>query len=47
MNWAQFWKCVLFMTLFGYSFLVIIVTVGGIRNIIDMLKDLKSNSPQP
>jgi len=46
MNWAHFWKLVLILTLAGYSLLVIIVAIGGIKNIISMLKDLKSDSPQ-
>jgi hypothetical protein len=46
-NWILFWKIVLILTLAGYSLLVIIVISGGIKNIIDMLKDLKSESPQP
>ena len=46
MNWAHFWKFVLISTLVGYSLLVVIVTIGGIKNIIAMLKDLKSDSAQ-
>lgn len=40
MNWAQFWKFVLIFCLSAYSFLVIIVIFGGIKNIVDMLKEL-------
>ncbi len=46
MNWAFFWKFILILTLAGYSLLVVIVMIGGIKNIIAMLKDLKSDSPQ-
>ncbi|MFC2165696.1 hypothetical protein ACFLT2_11955 [Acidobacteriota bacterium] len=44
MNWVPFWKFVLILTLGGYSLLVVIVAIGGIKNIISMLKDLKSDS---
>lgn len=44
MNWTQFWKFVLIVTLAGYSLLVVIVAIGGIKNIISMLKDIKSDS---
>jgi len=46
MNWPLFWKSILILTLAGYSLLVIFVISGGIKNIIDMLKDLKSETPQ-
>ncbi|MGD8536533.1 MAG: hypothetical protein PVF66_11850 [Candidatus Aminicenantes bacterium] len=42
MSWAQFWKFVLIFCLSAYSLLVVIVIFGGIRNIIDMLKDLSA-----
>jgi hypothetical protein len=42
MTWAQFWKIVLIFCLSAYSILVLIVIFGGIRNIIDMLKDLSA-----
>jgi len=41
MNWEQFWKFVLILTLSAYSILVVIVLFGGLKNIVDMLKDLK------
>jgi len=40
MNWAQFWKILLLFTLVGYSFLVIVVTIGGFRNLVEMLREL-------
>jgi hypothetical protein len=42
MTWAQFWRVVLIFCLSAYSILVVIVIIGGIRNIIDMLKDLSA-----
>lgn len=45
MNWELLWKIVLLFTLFGYAFLVIIVILGGSKNIVDMLQDLR-NPPQ-
>jgi len=42
MNWVQFWKFVLIFTISAYSLLVVIVSIGGIKNIVDMLKDLKA-----
>ncbi len=41
MNWQQLWKFVLIFTLSAYSVLVIIVIFGGLKNVVDMLKDLK------
>jgi hypothetical protein len=41
MNWAAFWKAVLLFTLCGYSLLVVIVFFGGLRNIADMLRELR------
>ena len=40
MNWTVLWKAVLIFTLAGYSLLVIIVILGGVGNIVDMLRDL-------
>ena len=40
MFWELLWKIVLLYTLFGYGLLVLIVIIGGSRNIVDMLKDL-------
>ncbi len=42
MNWAQLWKFVLIFCLSAYSLLVVVVIIGGIGNIIDMLKDLSA-----
>lgn len=42
MNWALVWKFVLVFTLSAYSSLVIIVVFGGLRNIVDMLKELSA-----
>lgn len=47
MNWIQLWKGVLLFTLFGYSFLVIIVFFGGLKNIVAMLKDLSAPPQTP
>jgi hypothetical protein len=40
MNWALLWKGLLIFTLSGYFLLVIIVIIGGTRNLADMLRDL-------
>ncbi|NQT80683.1 MAG: hypothetical protein HQ555_09885 [Candidatus Aminicenantes bacterium] len=40
MNWVLFWKLILIFTISAYSLLVIIVFFGGIKNIIEMLKEL-------
>lgn len=42
MNWILLWKVVLLFTLSGYSILAVIVFIGGIGNIIEMLKDLSA-----
>jgi hypothetical protein len=41
MNWELIWKIVLIFTLAAYSLLVIIVSIGGVGNIIEMLRDLR------
>jgi len=41
MNWSFFWQYVLLLTLGGYSLLVVIVVLGGIRDIISLFKDLR------
>jgi hypothetical protein len=46
MSWALFWKIVLIFCLSAYSILVLIVIFGGIRNIIDMLKELSAPRSQ-
>jgi len=42
MSWAALWKIILIFTLSAYSLLVLIVIIGGIGNIVDMLKDLRA-----
>jgi len=42
MIWLYLWKFILSITLLTYSVLVIVVFFGGIRNIKDMLKELRS-----
>jgi hypothetical protein len=44
MEWTLLWKFLLILTLGGYSLLTLIVVIGGIHNIIDMLRDLTSLS---
>jgi len=44
MSWVLLWKCVLAFTLSGYAILVAVVIAGGIKNIVDMLRDLKGNA---
>lgn len=44
MNWELLWQSLLLITLFSYSALVVIVFVGGIKNIKDMLKDLQEQN---
>jgi len=46
MNWELLWKTVLIFTLFGYGLLVVIVVFGGVKNIVDMLKDLTKPADQ-
>jgi len=41
-----FWKFVLFFCLSAYSLLVVVVIFGGIKNIIDMLKELSAPRDQ-
>jgi hypothetical protein len=41
MNWELIWKAVLLFTIFGYSLLVIVVFFGGIKNIGQMLQELR------
>jgi len=40
MKWELLWKGILIFTLSGYFLLVIVVIIGGARNIVDMLRDL-------
>ena len=46
MSWAFFWKFVLILCLSTYSLLVVAVIFGGIKNIIDMLKELSAPRDQ-
>jgi hypothetical protein len=46
MSWALFWKFILVFCLSAYSLLVVTVIFGGIKNIIDMLKELSSPRDQ-
>jgi len=43
----QLWKFILILTLSSYSILVIIVTIGGMKNLIQMLKELKEPLDHP
>ena len=42
MSWELLWKVFLIATLSMYTLLVVIVSIGGIKNIKDMFKDLMS-----
>ncbi|MGD9346470.1 MAG: hypothetical protein PVH84_11435 [Candidatus Aminicenantes bacterium] len=42
MNWVLLWMFVLIFTLSAYSLLVVIVLFGGLRNIVEMLKELSA-----
>jgi hypothetical protein len=44
MNWTLFWKIVLILTLSAYSLLVVVVFFGGLRNIVQMLRELREPS---
>ncbi len=46
MTWMQLWKFILILTLIGYSLLVIIVSIGGMKNLVQMLKELKEPPDQ-
>lgn len=41
MNWVFLWKAVLVFALAIYTILVIIVAIGGVKNIKEMFEDLK------
>lgn len=41
MSWILLWKFVLMFTLAVYSILVIIVLFGGVKNVLEMFKDLR------
>ena len=46
MNWMLFWKIVLIFTLLAYSLLVVVVFFGGLKNIVQMLQELRE-PPHP
>jgi hypothetical protein len=46
MTWMLFWKFILILTLFSYSLLVIIVSIGGMKNVFQMLKELREPPDQ-
>ncbi len=46
MIWMHLWKFILILTLIGYSLLVIIVSIGGSKNLMQMLKELKDPPDQ-
>ena len=46
MTWMQLWKFILILTLSAYSLLVIIVSIGGMKNLIQMLNELKEPPDQ-
>lgn len=46
MTWMHLWKFVLILTLSAYSLLVIIVSIGGMKNLVQMLKELKEPPDQ-
>ena len=47
MNWELLWKIVLVFTLSAYSILVVIVMIGGAKNLKEMLEDLTSGEENP
>jgi len=46
MNWELLWKFILVFTLGSYSVLVVIVFFGGLKNIVEMLRDLRADAGQ-
>ena len=46
MTWMQLWKFILILTLSAYSLLVIIVTIGGVKNLVQMLNELREPPDQ-
>jgi len=46
MTWMHLWKFILILTLSAYSLLVFIVSIGGAKNIVQMLKELRE-PPDP
>ncbi len=47
MTWMQLWKFILIFTLSAYSLLVIIVSLGGMKNLFQMLQELKEPPDPP
>jgi len=43
MNWLILWKSILIFTLVIYTVLVIIVGLGGIKDVVALLHDLSGN----
>jgi len=41
MSWLNLWKGLLLFTLAAYALLVLVVSVGGVKNIKEMFRDLK------
>jgi len=46
MTWMQLWKFILILTLSAYSLLVIIVSIGGVKNLVQMLHELREPPDQ-
>lgn len=44
MSWMILWKYVLIITLSLYAMLVVIVGIGGFKDVVLMLKELSGNS---
>ena len=44
MLWEILWKIVLLFTLFAFSILTVVVTIGGIKDIKSMIEDFKSHT---
>ena len=47
MSWMAFWKIVLLFTISAYSLLVIVVFIGGLKNIVQMLRELREPPDPP
>ena len=43
MNWIILWKWILMITVILYGILVIVVAIGGFRDVLSMLKDLTAD----
>ncbi len=46
MSWELLWKIFLIITLVSYTILVIVVSIGGVKNIKDMFKDLNEQAKE-